>query len=387
MQRRQQQQDQWSRGDARNSYRSESDYGSSSYSGDRDFYDQGHIETGARSEFNDTYNYNADESPNWVSNNRGASQGDRGAYEQSGQRGSMSYSGQTGSTRQSGGQPQYQQSGRGSYGNRDFDRQGQSNYGQTAGYDQSTSYGQRSGRQYSATDRGDYNRAYRNEPYGRSYEYSHSPGEYGGSDFNRSASGRDDNTDRYATSYGTSDSFGQRLTGSDYGDRYFSNSYGQAAQGSWSQNPRMGGNALNASYGQSQYGQQQSHSGKGPKGYRRSDERIKEEISDLLEQDHRVDASEIEVKVESGVVTLSGTVSDRRMKRLAEECIENSPGVQDVHNEIRVSKEASDGKSWSSSSSTDKSDRSEKDGSMTDKSKLGRTGSTTDKSTSANKIM
>lgn len=351
MQRRQQQ-DQWSRGDARNSYRSESDFGSSSYSGDRDYYDQGRIETGApRSEFNDTYNYNADESPNWVSN-RGATQGDRGAYEQSGQRGGMSYSRQTGSTRQYGGQPQQQRSDRG--------------------------YSQSSGRQYSATDRGDYNRAYGNEPYGRSYEYSHSPGEYGGSDFNRSTSGRDytrndsagmqgygsreygsrsyesnnfgsnDNTDRYATSYGTSDSFGRRLTGSDYGDRYFSNSYGLAAQGSWSQ---------------------QSHAGKGPKGYRRSDERIKEEISDLLEQDHRVDASEIEVKVESGVVTLAGTVSDRRMKRLAEECIESSPGVQDVHNEIRVSKESSDTRS------------------TMDKSKLGRTGSTTDKSAGANKIM
>ncbi|MFL5783964.1 MAG: BON domain-containing protein, partial [Bacteriovoracaceae bacterium] len=48
------------------------------------------------------------------------------------------------------------------------------------------------------------------------------------------------------------------------------------------------------------------------------------------------DASEIEVDVKDGVVTLSGTVEDRQSKRAAEECIENLSGVVDVHNRIRL---------------------------------------------------
>ncbi len=76
--------------------------------------------------------------------------------------------------------------------------------------------------------------------------------------------------------------------------------------------------------------------GKGPKGWRRSDERIKEEVSEALYRDYQVDASDIEVDVKDGVVTLTGTVESRQSKRSAEECIENLSGVSDVHNRIRI---------------------------------------------------
>ncbi|HEV8232450.1 MAG TPA: BON domain-containing protein [Thermoanaerobaculia bacterium] len=76
--------------------------------------------------------------------------------------------------------------------------------------------------------------------------------------------------------------------------------------------------------------------GRGPKGYSRSDARIREEVSDRLEQHGEIDASEIEVRVESGEVTLEGTVSDRLTKRLAEDVVEDCPGVKQVHNRIRV---------------------------------------------------
>jgi translation elongation factor EF-1beta len=76
--------------------------------------------------------------------------------------------------------------------------------------------------------------------------------------------------------------------------------------------------------------------GKGPKGWKRSDERIKEEVSEALYRDYQIDASEIEVDVKDGVVTLSGTVDSRDTKRSAEECIENLTGVSDVHNRIRI---------------------------------------------------
>jgi osmotically-inducible protein OsmY len=77
--------------------------------------------------------------------------------------------------------------------------------------------------------------------------------------------------------------------------------------------------------------------GRGPKGYQRSDERIKEQLSDRLMDDDDVDASEISIEVQSGEVTLTGTVSSREEKRAAEEIAEQSPGVREVQNLLRVS--------------------------------------------------
>ena len=50
------------------------------------------------------------------------------------------------------------------------------------------------------------------------------------------------------------------------------------------------------------------HAGRGPKGYQRSDERVREIVSEALARDGELDASEIEVSVERGEVTLNGTV-------------------------------------------------------------------------------
>ncbi|SFE73138.1 BON domain-containing protein [Nannocystis exedens] len=77
--------------------------------------------------------------------------------------------------------------------------------------------------------------------------------------------------------------------------------------------------------------------GRGPKGYRRSDDRITEEICEALTRHPSVDASEIEVKVQQGVVSLSGTVDDRETKRLIEDLSEDISGVREVQNQIRVS--------------------------------------------------
>lgn len=76
--------------------------------------------------------------------------------------------------------------------------------------------------------------------------------------------------------------------------------------------------------------------GRGPKGYERSDEKIKEDVSDALYRSSEVDASEIEVFVTKGIVTLKGTVNNRHQKRKAESTIENLAGVQDIFNEIHV---------------------------------------------------
>lgn len=76
--------------------------------------------------------------------------------------------------------------------------------------------------------------------------------------------------------------------------------------------------------------------GRGPKGYRRSSERIREEISDRLMTHPDIDASDIEVRVGDGIVTLTGTVEDRHEKRLAEYIAEDALGVDDVDNQLKV---------------------------------------------------
>jgi osmotically-inducible protein OsmY len=76
--------------------------------------------------------------------------------------------------------------------------------------------------------------------------------------------------------------------------------------------------------------------GKGPKGYQRSDERIREDVCERLEDHPELDASEIEVQVSKGEVTLKGGVSDRRQKRMAEDCAEGVSGVKEVSNQIRI---------------------------------------------------
>ncbi|HEY6138813.1 MAG TPA: BON domain-containing protein, partial [Thermoanaerobaculia bacterium] len=62
-----------------------------------------------------------------------------------------------------------------------------------------------------------------------------------------------------------------------------------------------------------------SYRGRGPKNYRRSDQRIMEDVCERLERDDRVDASDLEVNVNEGVVSMTGSVPDREMKRRAED--------------------------------------------------------------------
>jgi len=80
----------------------------------------------------------------------------------------------------------------------------------------------------------------------------------------------------------------------------------------------------------------QQFRGRGPKNYRRSDERIKEDINDRLSDDHFLDASDIEVSVSSTEVTLTGSVNSRTDKRRAEDIAEQVSGVTNVENRLRV---------------------------------------------------
>jgi osmotically-inducible protein OsmY len=75
---------------------------------------------------------------------------------------------------------------------------------------------------------------------------------------------------------------------------------------------------------------------RGPKGYKRTDERIREDVNDRLAQQDEFDPSEIEVRVENGDVTLTGSVRSRHEKFRAEEIADEVSGVNDVHNQLRI---------------------------------------------------
>ena len=82
--------------------------------------------------------------------------------------------------------------------------------------------------------------------------------------------------------------------------------------------------------------EERSHRGRGPRGYARSDDRIREDVSDRLTDDPYVDASDIEVTVSGGEVTLTGHVEHRAARRRAEDLAESVSGVSHVQNNLRV---------------------------------------------------
>lgn len=76
--------------------------------------------------------------------------------------------------------------------------------------------------------------------------------------------------------------------------------------------------------------------GRGPSGYKRTDERISEVAHDRLTDDPWLDASAITVLVDNGEITLSGTVPERESKHRAERLVEDLAGVNHVQNNLRV---------------------------------------------------
>jgi len=183
------------------------------------------------------------------------------------------------------GQPNYGQANYGQYGQPDY---GQANYGQ---YGQ-PGYGQQGHGQYGVGQLGSMNEQYRREISGPNW--------------------RDESRQqRSGAEFGNERGFGERS---------------------------FEGTSLSSGPGLSNRG---PFFGKGPKGYKRSDERIREELSDRLAEGI-IDASAIEISVTNGEITLTGTVTERRAKHIAEEIAENVMGVQEIHNQLRVKKERDD---------------------------------------------
>ncbi|WP_052341114.1 BON domain-containing protein [Salinarimonas rosea] len=84
----------------------------------------------------------------------------------------------------------------------------------------------------------------------------------------------------------------------------------------------------------------EGHRGRGPRGWRRSDARILEDLAERLTEDRHIDASTIEIHVRDGEVTLEGTVPARPHKRYVEDLAEDTGGVTHVQNNLRVDQRA-----------------------------------------------
>jgi hypothetical protein len=107
---------------------------------------------------------------------------------------------------------------------------------------------------------------------------------------------------------------------------------GRSRDQRWSEGPRPGRGARG-----DYWVADGPHAGRGPKGYRRSDGRILEDVCDLLCEHGALDASSIEVQVVAGEVTLLGFIPTRPQKRLAEDLADSVSGVKEVHNQLRLS--------------------------------------------------
>lgn len=127
-------------------------------------------------------------------------------------------------------------------------------------------------------------------------------------------------------------------------DRYENDDYSRYASNEYRETEYERDYAGNYGTNRGEYEEQRTFIGKGPKGYKRTDDRVYEEVCEALMRSHSVDASDIGVKVEGGMVTLEGMVSSRTEKRAAEMEIEDLPGVLDVRNELRLMGKAAETK-------------------------------------------
>jgi len=218
--------------------------------------------------------------------------------------------------------------------NNDQNRNWRSDYGSSGNYS-GTSYGNQYSQQNDWNQDQNYNRDAGN--YGN---------EYGGTI--GSASGwtgyRGEDNDRRWRNTGSN--YDNTYNNSSYGNRNIRKNYGDMNRGNrdWWDRTR---DEVSSWFGDDDAERRRDsdkrmmgvHKGKGPKGYTRSDDRIREDVHDRLADDPYVDASDIEVKVENGNLILTGNVYDRDQKRRAEDVVESISGVRDVENRIHVHQE------------------------------------------------
>lgn len=223
---------------------------------------------------------------------------------------------------------------RSGYGRESYGSEAERRRGYEGGYDRSydRGYGAGSGwgnRGYESETYGNYgNRGFESETYGGYGNRGFERGSYG--NYESQAYGIPGYSQGYGQGYSGYEGRGAGSYGAEsYGNRGVGQNWSSTYDNEWGQG---------SSYGNQRESWQQrgQHAGRGPQGYKRSDQRIEEDVNEELTRHGGVDASQIQVSVKDGEVTLSGTVNSRAEKRLAEDCIENCSGVKQVHNQLRV---------------------------------------------------
>ncbi|HEV7643251.1 MAG TPA: BON domain-containing protein [Pyrinomonadaceae bacterium] len=184
------------------------------------------------------------------------------------------------------------------------------------------------GRSYGYSDRTDVESEYQNR--GRSYE-------------NRGDAGRDRSNrgqGSYGAGYPSRSSYYPESERGYYNEAREPGYYGEENRGWWDKaadevSSWMGDEEA-ARRRETDHLHSGHYRGHGPRGYKRSDERIKEDINDRLTDHAYLDASEIEVEVSDGNVVLTGSVINRYAKRMAEDIVDNISGVKNVENRLRA---------------------------------------------------
>jgi osmotically-inducible protein OsmY len=264
--------------------------------------------------------------------------GSRGTYGAGREYGSAS--GQYGSPNDEGGRPLYGENSRSGWSNESV-RQGYSSErspysnsvrsaSRNPGYGQPSDYGRDRGPGYGQNPNRGYGQNYEQssqgyrQPSGQGYGQREMQGgrnRAGWSDYDDSGQG-------YIGAYGSDLGYGRS---SHYG------STNQRSGDSYSQGANYG-TGRESAYGRGYDDLSQNHRGRGPKNYTRSDDRIKEDLSERLSDDPYIDAGDINIDVKNGVVTLSGSVDERYLKHRVEDIADNCGGVKDVENKLTVRK-------------------------------------------------
>lgn len=194
-------------------------------------------------------------------------------------------------------------------------------------------WGRPGGRRGRAVDTGRMGRDF-GEGWSAERGYSLHRGGYGGDPY-----GETPGYDRYDDDRLGYDRYGGDRYGRDFGSRDYGGS-------DWGRGPERGlhydtgSSRSEGDYGRVYRGDWRSHgpyTGRGPEGYRRSKEAIRDEANERLTRHGQLDASRIQVEVnDNGEITLNGTVDSRRAKRMAEDAVDDISGVIDVHNHLRI---------------------------------------------------
>lgn len=122
----------------------------------------------------------------------------------------------------------------------------------------------------------------------------------------------------------------------DFGGYYARDTHREGYGDDYARDAGWSGAGRGDDYVRERFARPESFRGRGPKNWRRPDEQIRNTVNELLTDHDGIDATEVDVTVENGEVTLQGTVGSRWEKRLAEDIALSCRGVHDVHNRLRI---------------------------------------------------